>query len=176
MRIVHRRSSIVDRRSSIGHRRLAVVFALCSLLPATLFGQDQLTIELKDFVFMPITGKVDGTGQTDSMLSRVNSLHEEPGGSARRVFINDMNGPLYIVDKATKKFTTYLDFNGRDAKPGMFHRFVYEAGYGTGFAHFQFDPDYARNGRFYTVHIENPEIDVSDLPDSTKFPGFNTAG
>ena len=125
---------------------------LCSLLPAALSAQ-QLTIELKDFVTMPITGKLDGTGQTDGMLSRVNGLREEPGGApnvaaasgtlsgggARRVFVNDMNGPLYIVDKDTKKFTTYLDFNGRDARPGMFHRFIYEAGYGTGFAHFQFE-------------------------------------
>jgi hypothetical protein len=155
---------------------MRLLCALLAALPATVFAQEQLTIELKDFVVMPITGKVDGTGQTDSMLSRVNGLREEPGGSARRVFINDMNGPLYIVDKDTKKFTTYLDFNGREAKPGMFHRFAYEAGYGTGFAHFQFDPDYSRNGRFYTVHIENPEIDASDLPDSTRFPGFKTAG
>jgi len=174
------RSTIVDRPSSIAcapkrgaRRRVAV--ALCSLLPATLSAQ-QLTIELKDFVVMPITGKVDGTGQTDNMLSRVNGLREEPGGSTKRVFINDMNGPLYILDKESKKFTTYLDFNGRDGKPGLFRRFAYEAGYGTGLAHFQFDPDYARNGRFYTVHIERPEIDGSDLPDSTNFTGFKTTG
>jgi hypothetical protein len=165
--IVHRQSSIVDRRSSI------VALAFFGLLPAVASAQ-QLTIELKDFVSMPITGKVDSTGQTDGMLSRVNGLREEPGG-ASRVFINDMNGPLYIVDKGTKKFTTYLDFNGRDTKPGLFHRFTYEAGYGTGFAHFQFDPDYARNGRFYTVHIENPAIEASNLPNNTNLPGFKTA-
>ncbi len=95
------------------------------------------------------------TGQTDGMLSRVNTLREEPGG-AGRLFVSDMNGPLYILDKDTRKFTPYLDFNGRDAQPGIFHRLVFEAGYGNGLAHFQFDPDYARNGRFYTVHIENP--------------------
>ena len=27
-------------------------------------------------------------------------------------FLIDLNGPLYILDKATKKLTTYLDFNG----------------------------------------------------------------
>ncbi|MCM3878503.1 MAG: PQQ-dependent sugar dehydrogenase [Vicinamibacterales bacterium] len=166
---------IVDRPSSIVHRRSSIVLvvAVCGLLPAVVSAQ-QLTIELQDFVTMPMTGRLDGTGQTDGMLSRVNGLREEPGG-ARRVFINDMNGPLYIVDKATKKFTTYLDFNGRDARAGLFHRLTYEAGYGTGFAHFQFDPDYARNGRFYTVHIENPEIQASNLPDNTNIPGFKTA-
>ena len=43
-------------------------------------------------------------------LARVNFLRDEPGG--RRFFVNDLNGPLYILDKQTKAFTTYLDFNG----------------------------------------------------------------
>src|SRR3979490_1833534 len=111
---------------------------------------------------MPITGVTQGKGTNEMLLSRVNVLREEPGG-ASRLFIADLNGPLYILDKETKKLTTYLDFNGRDARPGIFHRLVFEAGYGNGLAHFQFDPDYARNGRFYTVHIENPAITASDL-------------
>jgi hypothetical protein len=44
-----------------------------------------LTLEIADYVAMPITGLVDGKGQTDGMLARVNSLREEPGG-ANRVF------------------------------------------------------------------------------------------
>jgi hypothetical protein len=179
------RSSSVDRPASTVGRWVASIVLWC-LLPAGLLAQ-QLTIELNDFVSMPITGKVDGTGQTDGMLSRVNGIREEPaarsgGGPAtgnsatpNRLFINDMNGPLYILDKNSTKFTTYLDFNGRDTRPGIFHKFAYEAGYGTGFAHFQFDPDYRQNGRFYTVHIENPTIDASALPDNTHFQGFTTA-
>jgi hypothetical protein len=178
--------SIVHRPSS-NVRRWVAAMAMSCVLPTGLLGQ-QLTIELQDFVTMPITGKVDGTGQTDGMLSRVNGLREEPAsrdktapatgtsGTADRLFINDMNGPLYILKKSTLKLTTYLDFNGRDTRPGMFHKFAYEAGYGTGFAHFQFDPDYRRNGRFYTVHIENPTIDASAVPDNTHFPGFKTTG
>jgi hypothetical protein len=134
-----------------------------------------LTIEVKDYVAMPITGSPDGTGQTDGMLSRVNALREEPGG-AKRLFVGDLNGPIYILDKETKKLTPYLDFNGRDARPGIFHRLMFEAGYGNGIAHFQFDPDYARNGRFYTVHIENPAITASNLPDNSHFPGLNVTG
>jgi len=135
----------------------------------------QLTIEVKDYVALPITGTVDGTGQTDGMLARVNGVHEEPGG-AKRLFVNDMNGPLYILDKDTKKLTTYLDFNGREGHTGIFHRLMYEAGYGNGLAHLEFDPDYARNGRFYTVHIENPAIAESDLPDNSHFPGLKVSG
>jgi hypothetical protein len=142
--VVRVRQSTIDGRSTIDRRstptRLSTLDSrpstICAFIvflsaatagwPAAAQGQ-QLTIELKDFATMPVTGKLDGTGQTDGMLSRVNGLREEPGG-ARRVFINDMNGPLYIFDKATKTFTTYLDFNGRDTKPGIFHRLTYEAG------------------------------------------------
>ena len=134
-------------------------------------AQTPLTIDVKDYVAMPITGSPDGTGQTDGMLSRVNTLREEPGG-AKRLFVSDMNGPLYILDKETKKLTTYLDFNGHDARPGIFHRLVFDAGYGNGLAHFQFDPDYARNGRFYTVLIENPSDPASNLPDNSHVPGL----
>jgi hypothetical protein len=85
---------------------------------------------------MPITGLLDGKGQTDGMLARVNSVREEPGGAAR-LFLNDLNGPLYIVDKASKRFTIYLDFNGRDGRPGLFHKFVFETGYVNGLNSFQ---------------------------------------
>jgi Glucose / Sorbosone dehydrogenase len=139
------------------------------------FSLTPFTVEIRDYVALPITGSVDGTGQTDGMLARVNTVREEPGG-ARRLFINDSNGPLYILDKQTKKLTTYLDFNGRDGRPGMFHRLIYEAGYGNGFAHFQFDPDYSRNGKFYTVHIENPAIEASNLPDNAHVPGLKVVG
>ena len=150
-----------------------MALAIC---PAVARAQEaHITIEVKDYASMPITGSPDGTGQTDGMLSRVNTLREEPGG-ARRLFVGDMNGPLYILDKETKKFTLYLDFNGRDARPGIFHRLVYEAGYGNGLAHFQFDPDYARNGRFYTVHIENPADPASNLPDNAHTPGLKVSG
>ena len=32
---------------------------------------------------MPMTGLVDGKGSTDSLLARVNTLREEPGGANR---------------------------------------------------------------------------------------------
>ncbi|HEV2983954.1 MAG TPA: hypothetical protein VGX46_06180, partial [Vicinamibacterales bacterium] len=81
-------------------------------------GSTSLTLDIKDYAAMPITGRVDGKGQTDGMLARVNSLREEPGG-ANRFFVNDLNGPLYVLDKRTKAFTIYLDFNGREGRKGL---------------------------------------------------------
>ena len=131
-----------------------------------------LTLELKDFAPAPITGRVDGTGQTDGMLARITSLREEPGG-ANRFFINDLNGPLYIVDKATKTFKTYIDFNGREGHAGVFHKLAWETGYAGGLITIQFDPDYRANGKFYTIHTEDPALPGSNIPDNANLPGLN---
>jgi glucose/sorbosone dehydrogenase len=154
--------------------RVASFVAVLPLLGAAA-GSTPLTIEIRDFAAMPITGKLDGTGQTDGLLARINSLREEPGGGTR-FFINDLNGPLYILDKTTKKLTTYLDFNGRDGRPGLFHRFAFETGYANGLVSIQFDPDFRRNGRFYTVHIEDPAVAASNVPDNAHTPGLDVRG
>jgi hypothetical protein len=134
-----------------------------------------LVLEIRDYVAMPITGRLDGKGQTDGLLARVNSLREEPGGAAR-FFVNDLNGPLYILDKSTRTLTTYLDFNGRAGHTGMFHRFAYETGYANGLVSLAFDPDYRRNGKFYTVHIEDPSVAAAAMPDNTNVPGLDLRG
>ena len=82
-----------------------------------------------------------------------------------------MNGPLYILDKKTRQFTKYLDFDGRDDRPGLFHRFFITSGYGNGLNGFYFDPDYRRTGKFYTVHMEDPNLTVSNLPDNKNHAG-----
>ena len=135
----------------------------------------QATLELEDYLVMPMTGLVDGKGSNELLLSRVNTLREEVGG-ARRLFITDLNGPLYIVDKETKAFTVYLDFNGNPGKKGLFQRLTVFQGFGTGLNGFYLDPDYARNGKFYTTHIEDPALPGSNLPNNAGFPALNVAG
>src|SRR5688572_4913429 len=94
----------------IGALTLAVLHTLAAQ-PAS-----RLTLELADYAQMPITGELDGQN-TRGQLARVNFLREEPGGpsttlgAGRRLFVNDLNGPLYILDKQTKTFVTYLDLN-----------------------------------------------------------------
>src|SRR6185295_11148345 len=109
------------------------------------------------------------------LLSRVNTLREEVGG-AQRLFISDLNGPLYILDKATKKLAVYLNFNGQEGRKGLFRRLTIFQGYGNGLNGFYLDPDYTRNGKFYTVHIEDPATPGSNLPDNSSFPGLNLSG
>src|SRR5258705_13246328 len=96
-------------------------FALAGVLFSAPAALAQPTLELRDYVVMPMTGMVDGKGTNDLLLSRVNTLREEVDG-AKRVFISDLNGPLYILDKDSKKFVVYLNFNGNDGKDGIFRK------------------------------------------------------
>src|SRR6185295_1415672 len=65
---------------------------------------------------------------------------------------------------------------GRGTQPGLFHRFTYELGFANGFVGFRFDPDYTANGKFYTVHLEEPPVAGSPLPDNKNFPGLDISG
>jgi hypothetical protein len=134
-----------------------------------------VALEIRDVLALPITGRLDGTGQTDGMLARVNAFREEPGATGRIVLV-DLNGPIYIFNKASKALTPYLDFNGRDGRKGLFHKLAWEVGWGNGVVTLQFDPDYPKNGKFYTVHIEDPALAGAALPDATGAPGLNVAG
>jgi mono/diheme cytochrome c family protein len=130
-------------------------------------------LQLTDYVQMPVTA--DNTdNSTRAELARVNFLRDEPGG--RRFFVNDLNGPLYILDKQTKQFTKYLDFNGLEGRPGLFQRFTFQRNFATGLINVVFDPDYARNGIFYTIHMEDPTIEAPAEPRTGVAPGLDLSG
>ena len=155
----------------------AVAFIVVAASRALFAGAaPEITLDIKDYVTMPMTGAADGPGQVRSLLARVNFLREEPGSKKKRFFVNDLNGPLYIIDRETKKITTYLDFNGRDGQTGLFRKLPTDNGFANGFVSFAFDPDYQRNGKFYTIHLEEPEVPGSALPDNRNFPGLKTVG
>jgi hypothetical protein len=150
-------------------------FVLGACVMCAAAASAQATLEVEDFLVMPLTGVLDGKGSNEVLLSRVNTLREEAGG-ARRLFISDLNGPLYIYDKETKRLSLYLDFNGNEGQKGLFRRLTIQQGYGNGLNGFYLDPDYTRNGKFYTVHIEDPAIRGSNLPNNSAFPALNVTG
>src|ERR1700676_1235281 len=94
------------------------------------------------------------------MLARVNALRSEPANAplaSTRFFVADMNGNLYTLDKATRKFTPYITF------PLIFPKYA-TARFGSGVSAIVFDPTYAKNGKFYTVHVEDPAKPGSAQP------------
>ena len=131
------------------------------------------TLVLTDYVQMPITADNSGDN-TRAQLARVNFMRDEPGG--RRFFVNDLNGPLYILDKKTRQFTTYLDFNGLAGRPGLFAKLTFERNLATGLINVIFDPDYTRNGVFYTIHMEDPTVQAPVEPKAGVVPGLDLSG
>ena len=133
----------------------------------------RLALHLQDYAPLPITAD-DTDANTRAQLARVNYLREEPGG--RRFFVSDLNGPLYILDKQTKAFTRYLDFNGLGGRPGLFPKFTYARNFATGLINVLLDPDYVHNGVFYTLHMEDPSTPGPSGPRDGAVPGLDLSG
>ncbi len=66
------------------------------------------TLQISDYLTMPMTGKVNGSDNV-AQLTRINFMRPDPA-NANRFFVNDLNGPLYIVDKTTKAISTVSRF------------------------------------------------------------------
>ena len=103
-------------------------------------------------------------------LARVNLLASEPPDAplaASRLFVIDQNGALYILDKKTKAFAPFIDFNKAFAN---FANASPNGGFGTGLGSIAFDPAYAKNGKFYTAHTEKPGLSTSGATSSVNPP------
>jgi hypothetical protein len=106
------------------------------------------------------------------MLARVNTLRSEPANTAlasTRFFVADMNSNLYTLDKASKKFIPYITF------PEIFPKYATDR-FGSGVSAIVFDPNYAKNGKFYTVHVEDPGKPGSAKPTNAHIPSLNLDG
>jgi hypothetical protein len=113
----------------VAFRSTAVTICVCAVWNVgAAQAPSELTLEIEDYVAMPITGKLDGKTANETALARVNAIREETGG-AGRFFIPVVSGPLYIFDKQKKTFTTYLDFNGHGENRGLFKKFFTQAGF-----------------------------------------------
>jgi hypothetical protein len=134
-----------------------------------------VTIELEDTITMPVIGKLVGA-QTpnESSIARVNAIREV-GGDSSRFFLPLVSGEVLIYDRKAKTFATYLNFNGHGENSGLFKKFYTLSGYGNGLNGFNLDPDYAKNGKFYTTHMEDPSIEMPAEPQNKAFPSLNTA-
>ena len=127
------------------------------------------SLRLAPWVDRPYPPPINMHGQ----LARVNMLRSEPPDaplSKNRLFVVDQNGILYILDKTTKQFTSYIDFGK------VFAKFNTDPNLTNGVASMDFDPAYARNGKFYTVNTQNPAISGATAPSNASLPGLNLSG
>jgi hypothetical protein len=115
-----------------------------------------VTVQFVEFVSIP-----DNGGEAARMMLLV----DEPG--TKRLFVNDMKGPLYSVSHDGKTVTKYIDINAPDWGIG-----VQSQGSERGFQSFAFHPQFNRRGapgygKFYTY---------LDTPNMTATPDFVSGG
>jgi hypothetical protein len=116
--------------------------------------QGVITVGVREFASVP---------DIDGVAARMMNLVDEPG--TKRLFVNDMRGPLYSVSYDGKAVTLYLDIN--DPKWGVK---VQSMGRERGFQSFTFHPQFGQTGtrgfgKFYTY---------TDTSDQTPQPDFTT--
>lgn len=148
---------------------LSAVLGCAGALATAQTAPPALVAELADYVEMPRTTSSDGR----SAAARINVLIEEPGSG--RLFVAEHAGPLSIVDKTTRKAVSYINFNGSADAPGLFPKFAPTGGFVSGLMGFAFDPDYRRNGVFYTIHLDNPALTGEATPKAGVLPGLDAS-
>jgi hypothetical protein len=104
-----------------------------------------LMVEIKDVVRLPDTRGVRPLDQdvNPAGWARVQFVRDLPDG---RRFANDSRGFLYLLDKANQP-SVYVNF------ATMFPHAIYNR-LESGLIGFDFHPEFAKNGLFYTVHGE----------------------
>ena len=117
-----------------------------------------ISVEVRDWLRLPdtlIQPRPSPDPEHDSLSrTKINFMREVPDGSGR-VFVNDLRGPLYVVDGGVR--STYMDLGAALASQGQSLLVESIAG---GFISFEFHPDFANAGtqgygKFYTVHSED---------------------
>src|SRR2546426_4649745 len=139
--------------------------------------KDGTSVLLENYASLPLSSRTKGSYPPPinyaNQLGRVNFLRSEPTNaplSTARFFVNDLNRNFYILDKSNKTFTAYINFEE------VFPKFDNDPGFAGGLVTFAFDPDYAVNGIFYTVHTEDPAKSGSATPTNGTLPGLDTNG
>jgi hypothetical protein len=118
-------------------------------------NQGVITVGVRELASVP---------DIDGVSARMMNLVNEPG--TRRLFVNDMRGPLYSVSYDGKAVTLYLDIN--DPKWGVG---VQSMGRERGFQSFTFHPQFGQPGspgfgRFYTYTDTSNQTPPADFTTS----------
>jgi glucose/arabinose dehydrogenase len=149
-------------------KRLYVIFSICLVIISSLafsglcyaqitdpipekIAKSTLAVGLQEIVQLPKSG----TGRGREKIARLNFL-THPGDGSGRLFVNDMRGKLYVITNG--KASLYMNLK-KFGCPG----FSYDTSQ-QGFAYFNFHPEFAQNGIFYTVHSEEKDNHIPDFP------------
>lgn len=115
-----------------------------------------LALTLQEFVTMPPSDSPPVDDPRVQRWARINFLGEVPDRSGR-LFVPDLNGKMYLIENGTP--LEYLNV-GAEFSPDFWSG----GGLGSGFGFVTFHPDFAKNGRFYTVHTEAGQALAAKTP------------
>jgi hypothetical protein len=123
-----------------------------SPIPAT---EGVIRVNVREFASLP---------DVNGVAARMMLMVDEPG--TRRLFVNDMTGPLYSVSYDGKSVMTYLNIN--DPKWGVS---VQSMGRERGFQSFAFHPQFGESGargvgKFYTYTDTSNQAPAADFTTS----------
>ena len=81
-----------------------------------------------------------------------------------------------VTDAALRRLKVEtINFNGSADAAGLFPKFAPTGGFVSGLMGFAFDPDYRRNGVFYTLHLENPALAGEATPKAGVLSGLDAS-
>src|SRR5262249_10313086 len=137
--------------------------------------KDGTAVAIEEYATLPVStrGPTNPVPPYNIYLARANFLRSEPVpalNASDRFFVIDMNRNFYLLDKITKAFTIYINFQR------LFQKLNNHSGYGDGLPTFAFDPNYANNEKFYTVHMENSPLAGSSMPTNGALRGLDLTG
>ncbi len=124
-----------------------------------------ITLNAVDWIRAPRTEDPLVVGNTNDAYARIHYLIPAPD-AARRLFVVEERGIVYLVDGAGATLSTYLDLREQDV--GFYpDQFPNEAGL-LGLA---FHPDFDQSGtpgygKFYTAFIAHPDAGIADFAES----------
>lgn len=136
-------------------------------------------IILEDYAQLPLSGRngsITSFGPNVNLadqLARPTHIRSEPTNAPladSRFFVTDLNRNLYILDKNTRTFTPYINFQS------IFRKYYNAGGFAGGLNPIAFDPEYASNGIFYTAHLEAPTVAGSAAATNLNLPSLDLSG
>jgi hypothetical protein len=148
--------------------------------PGPTITKDGTTILVENYANAPFSFRTltvyPPVANYNDQLSRINFMRAEPTnapGFGSRFFVCDLNRNLYIVPKANPSATnTWIKYLTLE---NIFPRFDNDPGFAGGQTTFAFDPEYATNGIFYTVHMETTNQPVLS-PTNGAYPALDLTG
>jgi hypothetical protein len=161
----------------------AIALSAALVLAPTAIGQDEgaildplpdpspsnLALTLEPFAQLPPSQPtVPPTDARFQRVNRINHVGEVPDGSGR-LYAPDLNGKMYLITDGEP--VEYLDV-GAQFDPYFWNH----AGLGSGFGFVAFHPEFAENGKFYTVHTEGRQLDERPAPDLPHWPQISRHG